>query len=224
MENEILPAEPSLDASSATSPEIPAVDSAVIPLDASPVIPAETSTPIAVEAASEAAAALSAELEAAVPQPPETPPAPAEPVESFAEMLSEFEAFENNADGVAAGDTFPVSVKGRNAERLLRAVAAQGGAADGLVVAGGGVRAEDSVVGTVTAVVKGGLTVDVGVRAFMPASRSGVRDAAEMEKLVGQEITCRITKLDVTDEDVVVDRRAIAKSSARARRRAATPR
>ena len=68
---------------------------------------------------------------------------------------------------------------------------------------------KSAVVGMVTAVVKGGLRVDVGVRAFMPASRSGVRDAAEMEKLVGQEITCRITKLDVTDEDVVVDRRAI---------------
>jgi len=64
-------------------------------------------------------------------------------------------------------------------------------------------------------VVKGGLTVDVGVRAFMPASRSGVRDAAEMEKLVGQEITCRITKLDVTDEDVVVDRRVISEELAR---------
>jgi small subunit ribosomal protein S1 len=37
-----------------------------------------------------------------------------------------------------------------------------------------------------------------------------------MEKLVGQEITCRITKLDVADEDVVVDRRAIAEEQARA--------
>ena len=43
----------------------------------------------------------------------------------------------------------------------------------------------------------------------MPASRSGARDAAEMEKLVEQEIRCRITKLDVTEEDVVVDRRVV---------------
>ena len=50
--------------------------------------------------------------------------------------------------------------------------------------------------GTVLEVVKGGLRVDVGVRAFMPASRSGAREQAEMEKLVGQEIECRITKLD----------------------------
>ena len=66
-----------------------------------------------------------------------------------------------------------------------------------------------SIAGTVTGAVKGGLSVDVGVRAFMPASRSGAKDAPEMEKLVGQEITCRIIKLDVADEDVVVDRRAV---------------
>jgi len=74
---------------------------------------------------------------------------------------------------------------------------------------------KSSIMGTVTAVVKGGFSVDVGVRAFMPASRSGVRDAADMEKLVGQEIRCRIIKLDVTDEDVVVDRRAVAEEEER---------
>jgi len=72
-----------------------------------------------------------------------------------------------------------------------------------------------SVLGTVTGVIKGGFSVDVGVRAFMPASRSGVRDAADMEKLVGQEIRCRIIKLDVMDEDVVVDRRAVAEEEER---------
>src|SRR5580704_9534085 len=74
---------------------------------------------------------------------------------------------------------------------------------------------KSSILGTVTAVVKGGFSVDVGVRAFMPASRSSVRDAADMEKLVGQEIRCRIIKLDVTDEDVVVDRRAVAEEEER---------
>ena len=61
--------------------------------------------------------------------------------------------------------------------------------------------------GTVLEVVKGGLRVDVGVRAFMPASRSGVRELADLEKLVGQQIECRITKLNAAEEDVVVDRR-----------------
>lgn len=70
--------------------------------------------------------------------------------------------------------------------------------------------AEKRIVGgVVKEVIKGGLRVDIGARAFMPASRSGARDVAEMEKLVGQEIRCRITKLDVEKEDVVVDRRSI---------------
>jgi len=68
---------------------------------------------------------------------------------------------------------------------------------------------KSTIVGTVTAVIKGGVSVDIGVRAFMPASRTGTRDAAELEKLVEQEIRCRIIKLDVADEDVVVDRRAV---------------
>jgi len=74
---------------------------------------------------------------------------------------------------------------------------------------------KSAVLGTVTAVVKGGFSVDLGVRAFMPASRSGVREASEMEKLVGQEIRCRIIKLEVADEDVVVDRRAVAEEEER---------
>ncbi len=72
------------------------------------------------------------------------------------------------------------------------------------------------IVGTATGVVKGGLSVDVGVRAFLPASRSGTRDATELEKLVGQEIRCRIIKLDVADEDVVVDRRTVVEEEDRA--------
>jgi small subunit ribosomal protein S1 len=71
------------------------------------------------------------------------------------------------------------------------------------------------IMGTVTGVIKGGFSVDVGVRAFMPASRSGVREAADMEKFVGQQIRCRIIKLDVADEDIVVDRRVLAEEEER---------
>jgi len=75
---------------------------------------------------------------------------------------------------------------------------------------------KSTIVGTVTGVVKGGLSVDIGVRAFMPASRSGTHDASELEKLVEQEIRCRIIKLDVEEEDVVVDRRVLAEDEERA--------
>ena len=66
-----------------------------------------------------------------------------------------------------------------------------------------------NISGIVVEQVKGGFRVDVGVRAFMPASRSGVREMADMAALVGREIQVRITKLDVEKEDVVVDRRVV---------------
>ena len=75
--------------------------------------------------------------------------------------------------------------------------------------------------GHVIEVVKGGLRVDVGARAFMPASRSGARDVPDMEKLVGQEIRCKITKLDVEKEDIVVDRRVVLEQEEKERREAA---
>ena len=107
------------------------------------------------------------------------------------------------------GDRLPVSVKGRNEEgyyELSLFKIAQPKDWSSLERA---FEEKTAITGTVTGAIKGGLSVDVGVRAFMPASRSGVRDAAEMEKLVGQEIVCRIIKLDVADEDVVVDRRVV---------------
>jgi small subunit ribosomal protein S1 len=124
-------------------------------------------------------------------------------------------AFDNNAEAVKPGDVFPVSVTGRNEEHyyeLSRFKVAQVRDWTALQAA---FDEKLAVVGTVTEVIKGGLRVDVGVRAFMPASRSGTKDAAELEKLVGTEITCRITKLDITDEDVVVDRRVVLEEQAR---------
>src|SRR5579862_4264819 len=116
---------------------------------------------------------------------------------------------------VKPGDRMPVSVKGRDPEgyyELSRQKIAQPTDWSSLEQA---FADKATIVGTVTGVIKGGFSVDVGVRAFMPASRSGVRDAAEMEKLVGQEIRCRIIKLDAADEDVVVDRRALAEEEER---------
>lgn len=124
--------------------------------------------------------------------------------------------FENNAEAVKPGDSFPVSITGRNEEgyyELSRFRVAQPRDWSGLEQA---FAQKLAVAGTVTGVVKGGLSVDVGVRAFLPASRSGTHNSAEMEALVGAEITCRITKLDVADENVIVDRRAVLEEQARA--------
>ena len=135
-------------------------------------------------------------------------------------------AFDNNAEAVKPGDTFPVSVTGRNTEHYYELSRFKVALPRDWSALEAAFAEKIAIVGTVTEVRKGGVTVDVGVRAFMPASRSGTKDAAELEKLVGTEITCRITKLDVTDEDVVVDRRIVLEEQARgitaARREALT--
>jgi small subunit ribosomal protein S1 len=123
-------------------------------------------------------------------------------------------AFPKGRDSIKPGDALQVSVKGRDesgyyALSLFRTAVPKDWT--GLERA---FEQKATIVGTVTGVVKGGLHVDVGVRAFLPASRSGTRDAAEMEKLVGEEIRCRITKLDITDEDVVIDRRIVLEQEA----------
>jgi small subunit ribosomal protein S1 len=123
--------------------------------------------------------------------------------------------FPNNGDDVKPGDRMLVSVRGWNAEgyyELSRIRVAQPTDWSALQKA---FDEKTPVAGTVTAVVKGGLSVDVGVRAFMPASRTGTRDAAELEKLVGQLITVNIIKLDTEEEDVVVDRRGIVEAQAK---------
>ena len=127
--------------------------------------------------------------------------------------LAEFQAA---GESVKPGDKMPVSIKGRGPEGyydLSRIKVARPKDWSSLEKA---FAEKSAIAGVITAVVKGGVSVDVGVRAFMPASRSGAKDAAEMEKLIGQEIRCRIIKLDVADEDVVVDRRAILEEEERA--------
>ena len=127
-------------------------------------------------------------------------------------------AFQSAGETVKVGDKLLVTVKGRNPEGYYEVSRAQVERPRDWAALERAFAEKSVIEGTVTGVVKGGLSVDIGVRAFMPASRSGVRDAAEMEKLVGQEIRCIIMELDVTEEDVVVDRRAVAEEEGRVAR------
>jgi small subunit ribosomal protein S1 len=127
--------------------------------------------------------------------------------------LAEFQAA---GESPKAGDKMPVSIKGRDPEGYYELSRIKVERPKDWSALENAFADKSAIAGVVSAVVKGGVSVDVGVRAFMPASRSGARDAAEMEKLVGQEIRCRIIKLDVADEDVVVDRRAVLEEDERA--------
>lgn len=126
------------------------------------------------------------------------------------------EIFQKTGETVKPGDKFPVSIKGRNAEGYYELSRTRVELPKDWSALERAFAEKSTIMGTVTGVIKGGLTVDVGVRAFMPGSRSGTRDQGEMEKMVGTEIAVKIIKLDVADEDLVVDRRAVLEEESRA--------
>lgn len=125
-------------------------------------------------------------------------------------------SFQSAKEMVKPGDKLVVSIKGRDPEGYYDLTLGKIDRPTDWASLKKAFTEKTTIVGTVTGVVKGGLSVDVGVRAFMPASRSGARDAAEMAKLVEQEIRCRITKLDEAEEDLVVDRRVVTEEEERA--------
>ncbi|HVV43575.1 MAG TPA: 30S ribosomal protein S1 [Bryobacteraceae bacterium] len=110
---------------------------------------------------------------------------------------------------VKPGDTVQVTVGGRNAEGFYQLSVIRVERPKDWSSLQKAFDEKLTISGVVTQVIKGGLSVDVGVRAFMPASRSGARDVPEMQTMIGQEIAVRVIKLDTGKEDVVVDRRAV---------------
>jgi small subunit ribosomal protein S1 len=124
-------------------------------------------------------------------------------------------AFTDGVPDIQVGDLIQVSVTGRNAEGTLELSPLKVERPKDWSELQAAFEEKRNIGGRVVEAVKGGLRVEVaGSRAFMPASRSGTRDAIELAKLVGQEIECRVINLDTVKEDVVVDRRVILEEEA----------
>jgi small subunit ribosomal protein S1 len=81
-------------------------------------------------------------------------------------------------------------------------------------------KAKETVTGKVVDRIKGGLVVDVGVRAFLPGSQFDLRPTQNLDNLLGQEIQVRITKLNRRRGNVVVSRRALLEEELHAKRAA----
>ena len=81
---------------------------------------------------------------------------------------------------------------------------------DGLVVSG-----------RVTGRIKGGLSVDVGVPAFMPGSQIDARPTHNLDSLLGQDIPVKIVKLNRRRGNVVVSRKMAVEEEQHSRKSAA---
>lgn len=74
--------------------------------------------------------------------------------------------------------------------------------------------------GRVLGRVKGGLAVDVGIRAFMPGSQADPRPVHNLDSLVGQDIPVKIIKLNRRRGNVVVSRKAAVEEAINVRKSA----
>jgi small subunit ribosomal protein S1 len=66
--------------------------------------------------------------------------------------------------------------------------------------------------------VKGGLAVDVGIKAFMPGSQADPRPVHNLDSLIGQDIPVKIIKLNRRRGNVVVSRKAAVEEEINARK------
>ena len=81
-------------------------------------------------------------------------------------------------------------------------------------------RQHSDIKGKVSERIKGGLVVDIGVRAFLPASQIELRPVHDLEGWKDREIEVRVLKLNRKRGNVVVSRRAILEEEQKAKREA----
>ena len=74
------------------------------------------------------------------------------------------------------------------------------------------------VIGTVVSRVKGGLTVDIGLKAFLPGSQLEIRPVRNLDGYLGQKIEVRVIKLNKKRGNVVVSRKEILEEEQNAKR------
>src|SRR5258705_1151739 len=79
-------------------------------------------------------------------------------------------------------------------------------------------KAKETLTGKVVDRIKGGVVVDVGVRAFLPGSQYDLRPTQNLDALNGQELQIRITKLNRRRGNIVVSRRALLEEDLHAKR------
>ncbi len=73
----------------------------------------------------------------------------------------------------------------------------------------------DTVTGKVIRRIKGGLLVDIGVPVFLPASQVDIRKPGDISRFIGQDVDCKILKIDVEGRNIVVSRRKLIEEERR---------
>ncbi|MCZ6749803.1 MAG: 30S ribosomal protein S1, partial [SAR324 cluster bacterium] len=78
---------------------------------------------------------------------------------------------------------------------------------------------EGEVEGMITSRIKGGLTVDIGIKAFLPGSQVDLRPVRNLDKLIGERFQFKILKYNQRRGNIVLSRRALLEIDREARRK-----
>ena len=74
----------------------------------------------------------------------------------------------------------------------------------------GDIYEEDGIVrGTIVARIKGGLSVDIGVKAFLPGSQVDLRPVRNLDKLLGEDFDFKVLKFNQKRGNIVLSRRVL---------------
>jgi small subunit ribosomal protein S1 len=79
-------------------------------------------------------------------------------------------------------------------------------------------RKQDTIRGKITSLVKGGLSVDIGVQAFLPGSQADLRPVRDLSALIGTEHDFKIVKYEKREQNIVLSRRATLEAEQKALR------
>jgi len=81
-------------------------------------------------------------------------------------------------------------------------------------------RTKADITGKIVDHIKGGLVVDIGVRAFLPASQADLHPVRDLDEWKGRDLTVRVLKMNRKRGNVVVSRRAILDEQVASQRQA----
>jgi len=116
---------------------------------------------------------------------------------------------QEDVDAIKVGDTFEVLVERRKDEGGLllsreKAIAIKVWEKIAAIQ-----EADGTIDGKVESRVKGGMSVDIGVPAFLPFSQIDLRPVKDLDALIGQSFSFKILKFNKKRNNVVISRRAI---------------
>jgi small subunit ribosomal protein S1 len=134
--------------------------------------------------------------------------------------IAEFQSADGNLM-VSPGDTVPVLIESHNEKEGAVKLSYRKAATQKLwEKIESSFRDQTALQGKVVERVKGGLAVDIGIKAFMPTSQTGLRPMASPESLLGREVSVKVIKFARKRSNVVVSRKLVLDEEANARKAA----